>query len=172
MDNFLEKYTKISLKLGISAFEEGGQDNARAKTIKYRYKHFTSSRLRIWHRFQKSQIKSYKFGLLLKYWTPCILMDCIVIRSIRRVNVQLVIREIDTSIGHKSENVLVTWAFNQWNDIYCFWVGNQSVSANKPNNSIILTTIGWFNIPICSPWNYLSITLYTIYSRNVTLPKD
>jgi len=29
-------------------------------------------------------------------------------RSVRRENLQLVIREIDTSIGHKSENVIVT----------------------------------------------------------------
>jgi len=29
-------------------------------------------------------------------------------RSVRRGNLQLVIREIDTSIGHKSENVIVT----------------------------------------------------------------
>jgi len=36
MDEFLEKCTKISLKLGISAFEEGGQSKAaRAKTIEY-----------------------------------------------------------------------------------------------------------------------------------------
>jgi len=37
MDDFLEKCTKISLKLGISAFEEGGQSKAaKAKTIEYR----------------------------------------------------------------------------------------------------------------------------------------
>jgi len=48
IDDFLEKCTKISLKLEISAFEEGGQSKAaRAKTIEYRYKHFTSSRPRI-----------------------------------------------------------------------------------------------------------------------------
>jgi len=48
MDDFLEKCTKISLKLGISAFEEDGQSKAvKAKIIEYRYKHFTSSRPRI-----------------------------------------------------------------------------------------------------------------------------
>jgi len=30
------------------------------------------------------------------------------VRFVRRENLQLVIREIDTSIGHKSENVIVT----------------------------------------------------------------
>jgi len=48
MDDFLKKCTKISLKLGISTFEGSGQSKAaRAKTIEYRYKHFTSSRPRI-----------------------------------------------------------------------------------------------------------------------------
>jgi len=41
MDDFLEKCTKILLKLGISAFEEGGQSKAdRAKTIEYQYTNF------------------------------------------------------------------------------------------------------------------------------------
>jgi len=44
--------------LKISAFKESGQTKAaRAKTIEYRYKHFTSSRHRIWRRFQKSNKK-------------------------------------------------------------------------------------------------------------------
>jgi len=43
MDDFLEKWTKILLKLEISAFDDGGQSKAaREKTIEYRYKHFTS----------------------------------------------------------------------------------------------------------------------------------
>jgi len=58
MDDFLKKCTKILLKLEISAFEEGGQSkDARAKTIEYRYKHFTTSRPRIWRTFQKSNKK-------------------------------------------------------------------------------------------------------------------
>jgi len=54
----MEKCTKISHKLGISALEEGGQSKAaRAKTIEYQYKHLTSSRPGIWGGFQKSNKK-------------------------------------------------------------------------------------------------------------------
>jgi len=45
-------------QIGNFCFEEGGQSKAaRAKTIEYRYKHFTPSRPRIWRRFQKSNKK-------------------------------------------------------------------------------------------------------------------
>jgi len=31
-------------------------------------------------------------------------------------------------------------------------------------NSVIVTVTGWFNIPICSPWNSLFTTLYSVFT--------
>jgi len=52
--------------------------DAAAETFEYRYRHFTSIRLRIWRRIQisnKKLVNVFKkniFGLLLKFGTPCI----------------------------------------------------------------------------------------------------
>jgi len=82
MDDFLEKCTKISLKLGIPAFEKGGQSKAaRAKTINIdtnilhqidlEFDVDSKNRIKKW----SSHLKNFNFGLLLKFGTPCILMD-------------------------------------------------------------------------------------------------
>jgi len=73
MDDFLEKCTNISHKLGISAFEEGGQSRLLAQkqlNIDTNILHQVGLEFDV---DSKNRIKNYKFGLLLKFGTPCIL---------------------------------------------------------------------------------------------------
>jgi len=81
MDDFLEKCTKISLKLEISVFGESGQSN---KAVEQKQLNID---INILHQVglefdldSKNRIKNYKFGLLLKFGTPCILINYLGIR--------------------------------------------------------------------------------------------
>jgi len=75
MDDFLEKCTKISLKLGISGFKEGGQ----SRLLEQKQLNIDTNILhRVGLEFDvdsKNRIKNYKFGFLLKFGTSCILID-------------------------------------------------------------------------------------------------
>jgi len=74
MDDFLKKCIKIWLKLGISAFEEGGQSRLleqKQLNIDTNILHQVGLEFDV---DSKDPIKNYKFGLLLKFRRPCILI--------------------------------------------------------------------------------------------------